>query len=682
MKRLLLILVIVGYGNLLFSQTDTPFEKSLFKDRKDEFKVAAKAIKVADDYVEVDQAYHEALTLYKKANAFNPNSAALNFKIGYCYLLSANEPRTEALQYFEKSYQLNPNYNSTIHFYLGRGHQMNGNWDKAIKEYKTYMSKHSNEPPIEEYASVYKRVEECKVGKVLAKKPVRAFIDNIGGVVNSKYPDFGPVINADESMMLFTSRRENTTGGEKDHDFHYFEDIYISRTDENGNWSTPRNMGDPINHKFHDATVGLSPDGTRMLIYREGDLYECDLIGETWSKPKKLNKNINTKYVETSASFSFDGSKLYFVSNRPDLSKGGFDIFVSELDDDGDWGDPKNLGFNINTEYDEEGVFIHPDGKTMYFSSRGHENIGGYDIFKSTLKEGEWTVPENLGMPINTPDDDVFFVVNANGKRGYYASAKKGGSGEKDIYRVIMLGPEKPMVLDTEDNLLASISKPVRNQIIEQPVEVASNELTLFKGRTLDAENKQAVGAKIEITDNDLGEVIAQFASNSKTGRFLVTLPAGKNYGIAVKAEGYLFHSENFDLPESSGYLEVEKEVMLKKLKTGQSIVLRNIFFDTDKATLRPESKRELENLVTLLSENPSLQIEISGHTDNVGTDAYNQNLSNNRAQAVVKYLTNKGITASRLTHKGYGEAKPIATNDTANGRQQNRRTEFKVLKQ
>lgn len=681
MRRVVLLLLILIGANALMAQKDVPFEKSLFKDQKDGYKAAIKAIKSADDYVEVDQAYHQALILYKKANAFNPNSAELNFKIGYCYLKSANEPKTEALQYFEKSFKLNPNYNTTIHYFLARGHHMNGHWDKAISEYQTFMRKHSNEAPIEDYASVYKRVEECKVGKKISQKPVRAFIENLGSTVNSKFPDFGPVINADESMLLFTSRRDNTTGGEKDSDYHFFEDIYISRTDASGNWSSPINMGDPINSKFHDATVGLSPDGTRMLIFREGDLYECDLIGTTWSKPKKLNKNINTKYIETSASFSYDGKKLYFVSNRPDLSKGGMDIFVSEADEEGEWGEPKNLGFTINTEHDEEGVYIHPDGKTMYFSSRGHETIGGYDIFKSTLKDGQWSIPENLGAPINTPDDDVFFVVNASGKRGYYASVKSDGNGEKDIYQVIMLGPEKPVLLNTENNLLASVKQPISNLVVEKEVEVESNELTLFKGKTLDAENKQAVGAKIEITDNELGEVITQFTSNDKSGRFLVTLPAGKNYGIAVKAENYLFHSENFDLPENQGYLEVEKDIYLKKLKPGEKIVLRNIFFDTDKATLRPESRRELENLTNLLKQNPSLKIEISGHTDNVGTATYNQQLSDKRAKAVVVYLTNKGINSSRLQHKGYGESQPIASNDTDEGKQKNRRTEFKILK-
>ncbi|MGB0523064.1 MAG: OmpA family protein [Flammeovirgaceae bacterium] len=680
MKRLFFFWLLIGFTPL-FAQQDIPFEKSLFKDRKDGFKAAVKAIKAADDHVEVDQAYHKALELYKKANQFNPNSAALNFKIGSCYLLSPNEPKTEALAYFQKSYQLNPNYNSTIHYYLGRGHQMNGHWDKAIEEYQKYMSKHSNEAPVNDYASVFKRVEECKVGKVLSKKPVRAFIDNLGGVVNSEFPDFGPVINADESLMLFTSRRANTTGGEQDIDYHYFEDIYQSKINAKGEWQTPSNMGDVINSKFHDATVGLSPDGTRMIIFREGDLYECDLIGTEWTKPKKMNKNINTKYVETSASYSFDGSKLYFVSDRPDLTKGGADIFVSERDEDGEWGEPKNLGFTINTTYDEDGVYIHPDGKTMYFSSRGHETIGGYDIFKSVYEDGAWSIPENLGMPINTPDDDVFFVINASGKRGYYSSVKKDGNGEKDIYKVILLGPEKPVFVNTEDILIAGLSQPTRNLVVEQKVVVESNELTLFKGRTLDDENKNAVGAKIEITDNELGEIIAQFTSNNKSGRFLVTLPAGKNYGIAVKAPNYLFHSENFDLPENQGYLEVEKDVFLKKLKPGKKIILRNIFFDTDKSTLRPESKRELENLIALLKENPSLKIEISGHTDTVGADSYNQKLSNDRAKSVVDYLGTKGIAASRLTYKGYGESQPIATNDTPEGRQQNRRTEFKVLK-
>ncbi|MBL4654957.1 MAG: OmpA family protein, partial [Bacteroidia bacterium] len=392
-----------------------------------------------------------------------------------------------------------------------------------------------------------------------------------------------------------------------------------------------------------------------------------------------LPKTINTKHREPSACFSYDGKTIYFVSNKPG-GYGGRDIYKSTLDKKGKWGKSQNLGAVINSPYDEEGIFMQSDGKTFYFSSKGHTTMGGYDIFKSLLVDGKWTEPENLGYPVNTPDDDVYFVISASGKHGYYASAKKGGVGEKDIYMITFLGPEKPLVLNTEDNLLASITTTISEALIEPVVEVKTSSITILKGVVQDAVTQKVLEAEIEIVDNDIGEVIASFASNSKTGKYLITLPSGKNYGIAVKAEGYLFHSENFDIKLSTEYQEIIKNVDLKRIAVGSNIVLRNIFFDFDKATLRPESKAELLRLIKLLNDVSSMRIEISGHTDSRGSDEYNEKLSHSRAKSVVDYLIKEGIKSSRLEYKGYGESQPLATNDTEEGRQFNRRTEFKIL--
>jgi outer membrane protein OmpA-like peptidoglycan-associated protein len=341
---------------------------------------------------------------------------------------------------------------------------------------------------------------------------------------------------------------------------------------------------------------------------------------------------------------------------------------------------PKNLGKTINTELNEEGVFIHPDGKTIYFSSEAHTSMGGYDIFRSRLENGKWTEPVNLGWPINGPGDDVFFVVNANGRHGYYASAKKGGVGSQDIYMITMLGPEKPVMYNTEDQLLAGVSTPVLDVAPEPKVEISANQLTLFKGTMTSEASGQPIDAKILITDNEAGVLITESESNPKTGKFLITLPSGKNYGIAVEAEGFLFHSENFDLPEGGDYQIVNKDIKLKKVEVGKKIVLRNIFYEFNKATLTPESKTELANLVQLLTENPTLRVELGAHTDSKGSDTYNQSLSEKRAQSVVDYLAQAGIPSDRLVAKGYGEAQPIADNGTEEGRKENRRTEFKVL--
>ena len=324
---------------------------------------------------------------------------------------------------------------------------------------------------------------------------------------------------------------------------------------------------------------------------------------------------------------------------------------------------------------------MHPDGKTMYFSSRGHSTMGGFDIFKSEMKpDGTWGNPVNLGYPINGPHDDVFFVMNASGRRGYYASAKQGGYGEKDIYIITFLGADKPFALSNEDNLIASIAEPIKSIVAAPAVELKANSLTVLKGTITDDNTKKPLEATIELIDNAKNEVIASFKSNSSTGKYLVTLPAGKNYGIAVKAENYLFHSENFDIPANNGYLEVTKDVQLKNVSVGTKIVLRNIFFDFDKSTLKPESTNELQRLIKLLIDIPTLKIEIGGHTDSKGSDDYNLKLSASRAKTVVEYLTKAGIALDRLKSNGYGEAQAIETNETEEGRALNRRTEFTII--
>jgi outer membrane protein OmpA-like peptidoglycan-associated protein len=401
------------------------------------------------------------------------------------------------------------------------------------------------------------------------------------------------------------------------------------------------------------------------------------LKGDKWVKPTPLPKEINTRYHESCASLGPDGRTLYFISDRTD-GVGGRDIWVAYKNSKGKWSEVKNIR-ELNTPYDEEAVFIHPDGRTLYFSSQGHNSMGGYDIFKSTYKDGYWSKPENLGVPINTADDDLYFVLASSGQRAYFSSSRKGTIGDQDIFMITFI-IDKPMNPSTEDNLIAYKTKPVQEIKIESAIAIETPSLTLLKGFIYDEETKKPLEAQIVLTDNEKNEELAVFTSNAQTGRYLVSLPSGKNYGIAVKKEGYLFHSENFVIPENAQYQEIQKDIYLKPIKVGQSIVLRNIFFDFDKATLRPESKTELENLIKLMNDNPNIKIEISGHTDNIGSAAYNQKLSESRAKAVVDYLIEHGIDKSRLSYMGYGFDKPIAPNDTEEGRQLNRRVEFKIV--
>jgi len=658
------------------------FTKANFSDSKEAFREALRELKEGDgEYANDPPRYAQALPHLLAAQQFNASNAALNVKIGDCYLHSAT--KAAALPYLQKAAKLDATADPRTHYLLARALHLNARWREAMAEYQraqpVTVTARGNDAQAVTANDLQRRVQECRNGQALAAKPVRVFIDNAGPELNSASSDYGPVVSADESSILITSRRAGSTGGKKDPEGNdYFEDIYQA-TWQGKAWSRAANLGAPVNTDDHNATVGLAPDGQRMLVYagtNGGDLLETVLGGSAWDRPRKLGGRINTTSHETSASYSPDGRTLYFVSDRKEGGLGGSDIYKVDLEGKNT---PVNLGSVINTAYGEEGVFMQPDGKTMFFSSEGHNSMGGYDIFKSVFENGKWSTPENLGWPINTPDDDVFFVTSASGRHGYYSSDRPGGLGAKDIYRITFLGPEKPPVLAEEDQLLASRLAPVKQTVLAPAVAVATAQVTILKGTVTDDATRQPLDAAIDLVDNASGQTIATFRSNATSGRYLVSLPSGTNYGIVVRQEGYLFHSENFDLPAGAAFAEVVKDVPLKRLEVGTTIVLRNIFFDTGKASLRPESTAELERLHKLLLDTPALQLEMAGHTDNVGEAAANQNLSQRRAQAVVAYLTQHGTAAARLSAAGYGETRPVAPNATKAGRQLNRRTEFKV---
>jgi outer membrane protein OmpA-like peptidoglycan-associated protein/tetratricopeptide (TPR) repeat protein len=682
MKKYILIAILAIAVHCAYGQTNVEFVKKNFPNDKAGYKKAMDSIEKGDSYfTQGPTEYYAALPYYLSAQKFNPNNDLLNYKVGQCLLTSPF--KTLAIPYFEKAFKLNPGVAYDIHFCLGRGYHLDMQWDRAIQEFNTFISTLDPKKQATELAAAKKEIEECHNGIELVKHPIRVFIDNVGPSINTKYAEYSELISADESVMLFTARRPSTTGGKIDPSSgDYFEDIYISYF-RNGKWTEAQNLGAPVNTEDHDATAGLSLDGQILYVYRftesnGGDIYQSFLEGDAWSKPKDMGSKINTKYHESSVSLAPDNKTLYFVSDRP----GGFgdrDIYKIVLNDKAKWGDPVNLGPVINTQYEEEGAAIQADGKTLYFSSKGHYTMGGFDIFKSVYDNGKWSEPENIGYPVNSADDDVFFVMAASGKHGYYTSVRKDGYGEKDIYKITFLGPEKPVALSDEDNLLAGSAAGIKDVMMTEAVAVHTVKTTLLKGVITDSATHQPLEASIELVDNAKNQVIASFTSNSKTGKYLVSLPSGTNYGIAVKAQNYLFYSANFNIPDTASYMVVERNVALQPLSIGSRIVLRNIFFDFDKATLRPESQTELDRLVSLLNQYPKLKIEIAGYTDNKGSQAYNQKLSESRSKSVVDYLVAHSIAADRLTFRGYGMDSPIATNETDEGRQLNRRTEFKI---
>lgn len=635
-----------------------------------------KLLKNADSFYE-KELYIDAIPAYKEVLKSEPDNAEANYRLGLSYLRTIH--KVKALPHLEKAYKINPGLDPEMPYHLADSYHLNHKFEDALKYYSQYKATLNPKKEEDLIKKLDRRIYECENGKSYVANPVKAKITNLGKVLNTKYSDFAPVISADESILVFTSRRPGSTGELLDYNLEYYEDVYLSIKQQNGKWSAPENIGRPVNTDGHDASIAISPDGQIIFLYKDdhaGDIFISRFDGEKWEKPDDMGKNINTKYRETSISMTADGRTVYFTSNRPD-GFGGMDIYKSVKDKKGKWGEAVNLGGVINTEYEEESPFIHPDGRTLYFSSRGHAGMGEYDIFKSTLSpDGIWSTPENLGYPINTADVDIYFVLSADNKHGYYSSEREDGFGEKDLYMISMPEPEAVKEIAKKDAVLDKSPKKLR-PIAKMETH---NPVTILKGKVFDELTLEPLAADLKVIDNEKNEVISEIKTNATTGTFLIVLTSGKNYGIEVNKETYLFHSENFDIPESQSYQEIYKEIPLKKVALGSKIILKNIFFDFDKSTLRPESTNELERLYELLLELPNLKIEISGHTDNKGSADYNKTLSLNRAKAVVDYLVQKGIKADRLKYAGYGFERPIADNSTDAGRQLNRRTEFEII--
>ena len=674
--RLLLTLCFLCFATLGWGQ-GKEFIKKNFKENRKGFKKAMDSIKKGDIFYAMGPHYYRyAISYYISAEKFNPDNAMLNYKIGKCMIYSSM--KGQASIYLGKAIKLNPIVANDAHYYMGRALHLSQHWDSAKGEYNTYLQSLTPEQT-EAIADVRRTITECDNGKALSQSPVRVFIDNLGMSVNTKYPEYRPLISADESELVYTSRMPATSKAKVDEkDGETYEDVFVSYN-KNGVWSTSVSLGAPVDTKSHDATVGLSADGQTLYIYRTnqgGDIYQTHFANNVWSQPVRMNEKINSVGKESAITVSADGKVFYFVSDRA----GGYgmgDIYKIISDGNGGWSEPQNLGPTINTQYDETGVFLSPDGNTLYFSSTGHNTMGGYDIFKTTLVNGQWSAPENLGFPINTPDDDVFFVMPSNKKHGYYSSAQMGGNGDMDIFMITFLGPEKPVAISNSPGLLAGTAN-IPDVMMSSAVTVATGNKALLRGIVVDSETHKPLLATIELTDNKKNKVIADFSTDS-TGKYVVSLSSGINYGIAVKADNYLFYSANIDLTDSSHYREIEKNIALQPLNVGSHIALRNIFFDFNKSTLRKESNPELQRVIDLLKKYPKMTIELSGYTDNKGTQAYNLKLSAARAKSVVTYLKTHGIDAKRLTSKGYGSDNPVATNATDDGRQQNRRTEFKI---
>lgn len=470
---------------------------------------------------------------------------------------------------------------------------------------------------------------------------------NLGSNVNSSSLEYWPYISIDGSELVFT-RRVNGNN----------EDFYFSKY-KNGEWEPAQAAGGTINTPQSEAAQTLSADGQWMIYSANGrkdsygnyDLYMAQLTKDGWVDTYHFGSKINTDQWESQPSLSPDGKDLYFASRKPG-GYGGIDIYVSHLQANGYFSEPENAGPNVNTPGDDQCPFIHADNQTLYFTSNHWPGYGDDDLFFVRKQpDGSWSQPVNLGYPVNTIDKEGTLFIAADGKTAYYASDRSDSKGGLDIYS-----------FELRENI-----RPVKTLWV--------------RGKVFDKKTGAGIASSVELTDLVSKQVFSELKTDAE-GHYFITLPVGRDYAFRVNRKGYLFYSDNFLLAGKSPDSTYKKDIALAPIEVNASIVLKNIFFDINKAELRPESQSELDRLVQLLTENPSVKIEISGHTDNIGKPADNLALSNNRAKAVINYLISKKIAAARLTAKGFGETKPVADNKTEDGRAQNRRTEARVISQ
>ncbi len=560
-----------------------------------------------------------------------------------------------------------PDYSPAAYYSLGMIKNKMGKTEEAIPHLQKYLTFPNRKETYRKKAELV-----IKNGDFVLKakaNPVPFDPKRMGSNINTPYyKEYLPSLTADGTTMVYTVKERGQ------------EDFYVSQK-IGGFWQKGTSMGAPINTRENEGAQSISADG-KLLVFtacnRRGDFGSCDLYYSTlkrgkWTKPKNIGEPINSKAWESQPALSPNGQSLYFSSSRAG-GKGKADLYVSHRQPNGKWGEPINLGDKINTPEDEQTPFIHADGQTMYFTSKGHPGMGGHDIYYvRKMKNGEWGTPTNLGYPINTTSNEGSLIVSLDGVTAYYASDQHNPLKDIDLFEFELYEKARP------------------------------TPATYVKAKVRDAKTKQPLKANVDFLDIKNNQSFLKSMTDAE-GEFLVCLPQGNDYALNVNKEKYLFHSENFALGEANSIKEpFILEIFLQPIPEAATapappkpvkpsstpappppkskpIVLKNVFFETGSAALKPESRTELNRLKQLLTENLGMRIQINGHTDNVGSDASNQTLSDNRAKAVMDYLIQNGIASGRLRSQGFGETQPIDSNETEIGRRNNRRTEFVVF--
>ena len=616
-----------------------------------------KDLKTGNKFFEQEN-YRAALPYYEKVLAKDPNNAKALFNAGISYMSFDKE---KASDYIYKAQKIKPKVSKDVEYWLGRVDHLNYNFDEAVAHFQAYNATlKKNDQRKEELAQL---IQHSKNAKVQFNSPKDIFVKNLGPTINTQFSEHSPVISSDNKLLIYTSRGANVTGAtgnisDKKNksiaaDGEYYEDIFEARRIDDENWDKPRSLSGVLNGKGHDASIQLFDNDSKLLMYRNdnnGDIFVSDKAGGDWSTPKPLDGNINSKSFESDGYITPDGLTMYFSTGKYS-EDGTLDLYQSTRSSMGaDWGPAKSLGANINTKYDDDSPYLSKDGKTLYFSSRGHNTMGGYDIFKSEYDEAsrKWGAAQNMGYPVNTPDDDSYYRLSPDGSYAYLSSYRIGGYGEKDIYTI----------------------NYIKNATI--------------KGKVFSSKDSTSVipGVELVFTGAQADKTALSFRDVTKPdGAYQVAVLSGRTYQVAVSKDGKNIETQEFPVPVSTNdSTTITKNFYVNYIDTTQRMAFKNIYFDTDKYKLRPESITELNNTAQVLIANTGINISIEGHCDSRNTDEYNMVLGQNRADAAKNYLNKQGIAETRMTTVSYGERRPAAPNDSPENMQLNRRDEFKVV--
>jgi len=629
-------------ANCLFSQYDPT------KINKKAFSVYMQAMEKANG-----RDFQGSIDLLNQCISMEPKYADAFLSLGGVYGQLKNYK--SSTENYEKAFAIDSNYTNEYKLPYSINLAGQGRFQQALNTINSLLNSKKISPATMRAGEYRKKTFQFAVDYAAnhSNSSYQFTPVNLGDSINTSSSEYYPSITINDSLFVFTRRGVGIR-----------EDFVESTILPHHEYSKSKTISGSINEEPSKGAINISQDGDWLIFagnfpssgLGNFDLYISYQTPQGWSEPINLGPQINTEFWESSPSLSSDKNTLYFSSDRPG-GYGGKDLYVSHRLSNGKWSEALNMGSSVNTTGDELAPFIHADNNTLYFTSDGLPGYGGSDLFVMRRKNApeshgdEWNAPENLGYPINTIENDGSLFIASNGVDAFYSSDRADSRGGLDLYRF---------------ELRADI-RPARTLYV--------------RGTVFNKKNNKGIPATVELIDNSTGQLSSKVQTDER-GDYLITLPVGKDYVFNVNRKGYLFYSDNFLLSQRAPDSTYEKNIPLQPIEVNASIILKNIFFETNKFQLDPKSQAELDKIIQLLTENPTLKIEISGHTDNVGKPSDNLSLSNNRAKSVVTYLIGKGIVSQRLVAKGYGETKPVAGNTTEEGRAKNRRTELKVISQ